>query len=76
MNVAAATAKAALSDEDFTAAMTAIATLRGPVDAFFDKVTVNTDDAGLRVNRLNLLSHIGRTLDQVADFSKLEGGEK
>ena len=62
----------ALAGEDFTAAMSAIAILRGPVDRFFDEVTVNTDESGLRENRLNLLSRIGRTLDQVADFSKIQ----
>ncbi len=66
----------ALAGEDFTAAMTAIARLRGPVDDFFDRVTVNTEEPELRENRLSLLSHIGRTLDQVADFSKIEGGDK
>ena len=69
-------AKEALGVEDFTAAMTAIAGLRKPVDKFFDTVTVNAEDAELRVNRLCLLSRIGATLDQVADFSKIEGGER
>ena len=70
---AAASAKAALKSEDFTAAMSAMAALRPPVDAFFDHVTVNAEDAALRVNRLRLLSAIGGTLRQVADFSKIEG---
>ncbi|MCZ6610142.1 MAG: DALR anticodon-binding domain-containing protein, partial [Alphaproteobacteria bacterium] len=69
-------AKEALGIEDFTAALTAIAGLRKPVDKFFDTVTVNAEDAELRVNRLCLLSRIGATLDQVADFSKIEGGER
>jgi len=43
------------------------------VDAFFDNVTVNTDDADTRANRLRLLSQIRSTLDQVADFSQIEG---
>ena len=47
--------------------------LRGPVDEFFDKVTVNSDDAAERANRLRLLSRIRATLDIVADFSKIEG---
>lgn len=64
---------AALKDEDFAAAMTALAALRGPVDAFFDAVTVNADDAALRVNRLKLLNGIRASLDGVADFSKIEG---
>jgi glycyl-tRNA synthetase beta chain len=63
----------ALSSEDFAAAMTALAALRVPVDRFFDKVTVNTDDKTLRENRLKLLSQIVETAHQVADFSKVEG---
>jgi len=64
---------ARLKAEDFTAAMTAMATLRAPVDAFFDHVTVNCEDAALRANRLKLLSHIGAVMGAVADFSKIEG---
>ncbi len=63
----------ALSAEDFAGAMTALAALRVPVDRFFDKVTVNTDDKTLRENRLMLLSQIVETAHQVADFSKVEG---
>jgi glycyl-tRNA synthetase beta chain len=63
----------AVGQEAYADAMAAIATLRGPVDAFFDKVTVNADDPALRENRLKLLSSIGSTLDQVADFSVIEG---
>jgi len=76
--LAAATegAKEAIRLEDFTGAMAALARLRRPVDDFFDHVTVNCDDAGLRENRLKLLAGIGATLDRVADFSKLEGGER
>jgi glycyl-tRNA synthetase beta chain len=59
--------------EDFSRAMTALASLRQPVDAFFDKVTVNTDDAKLRRNRLRLLSAIRATMNRVADFSQIEG---
>ena len=70
----AAEADDAVKREDFTAAMSVMARLRGPVDAFFDKVTVNADDAELRVNRLLLLSQIRSTLETVADFSKkIEG---
>ncbi|MSP43739.1 MAG: glycine--tRNA ligase subunit beta [Alphaproteobacteria bacterium] len=69
----AAEAEAAAEREDFTAAMSAMTRLRGPVDAFFDKVTVNADDAELRVNRLLLLSRIRAALETVADFSKIEG---
>ena len=64
---------AARSSENFAAAMAALAKLRAPVDAFFDKVTVNADDAALRANRLKLLSGIAKAMDRVADFSKVEG---
>ncbi|WP_417431594.1 glycine--tRNA ligase subunit beta [Kiloniella sp.] len=63
----------ALEREDFTGAMAALAGLRPPMDAFFDKVTVNDDDPTLRKNRLCLLSRIGVILGQVADFSRIEG---
>ncbi len=66
-------AKAALGTEEFSLAMEAMARLRRPVDEFFDNVMVNTDDADLRANRLRLLSAIGDTLGQVADFSRIEG---
>jgi glycyl-tRNA synthetase beta chain len=66
-------AQQAIKAEDFTAAMDALAALRGPVDAFFDKVTVNAEDASLRANRLRLLNAIKSTLEGVADFSKIEG---
>ncbi|MEE8189463.1 MAG: glycine--tRNA ligase subunit beta [Kiloniellales bacterium] len=66
-------AKDALAAEDFTGAMAALAKLRPPVDEFFDEVKVNCDDPDLRANRLRLLSRIRATLDQVADFSKIEG---
>lgn len=62
-----------LEKEDYSAAMTLLAQLRAPVDAFFDKVTVNTDNAGQRAARLKLLSRIVSTMNQVADFSKVEG---
>lgn len=66
----------ALEAEQFDKAMEQMAALRVPVDAFFDKVTVNCDDANIRVNRLKLLSHIRATLNQVADFSQIEGGDR
>jgi len=62
-----------LQSEQFEAAMSELARLRRPVDDFFDKVTVNCDDAGLRENRLRLLSRIRATLNQLADFSQIEG---
>ena len=58
---------------DFRKTMALMATLRAPVDAFFDHVTVNCEDAARRRNRLLMLSRIRRTLDRVADFSKIEG---
>ncbi len=63
----------ALNEELPEEAMQAMATLREPVDAFFDNVTVNCDDPALRRNRLLMLSQIRATLDRVADFSKIEG---
>ncbi|MBI3707094.1 MAG: glycine--tRNA ligase subunit beta [Proteobacteria bacterium] len=70
---AKAETKKALGREDFAGAMRALARLRAPIDAFFDKVTVNVADARMRANRLRLLSDIRRTLGQVADFGKIEG---
>ena len=64
---------AALAAEKFTDAMRTLSALRAPVDRFFDKVTVNCDDANLRVNRLRLLSRIRAALGGVADFAKIEG---
>jgi len=69
-------AREALAQEDFTGAMASIARLRRPVDDFFDHVTVNCEEAKLRENRLRLLSRIDATLDHVADFSRIEGGER
>ena len=63
----------AVATEDFGAAMSALAGLRAPVDAFFDKVLVNAEDANLRRNRLRLLEEIRRATRSVADFSRIEG---
>jgi glycyl-tRNA synthetase beta chain len=68
-----AEAGAAIAKEDFAAAMRAMASLRPKVDAFFDKVTVNVDDAPLRENRLKLLNEIREATRSVADFSRIEG---
>ena len=65
--------KPAIEAQDFLSAMTAIATLRGPIDIFFEKVKINADSAMIRRNRLNLLSRIRNTCLSVADLSKLEG---
>ena len=64
---------AAINVENFAGAMRALAELRAPVDAFFDKVTVNVPDAALRANRLALLSEIRAATLTVADFSKIAG---
>jgi glycyl-tRNA synthetase beta chain len=65
--------RAAVEAEDFTAAMSALASLRAPIDAFFDKVTVNAEDPGVRARRLNLLARFRDAVHTVADFSKIEG---
>jgi glycyl-tRNA synthetase beta chain len=59
--------------EQFGDAMRIMAGLRQPVDAFFDKVTVNTSAEELRRNRLFLLARLRRVLHAVADFSRIEG---
>ena len=72
----AAAAKTALEKEDFASAMSALAKLRAPVDAFFDgpdSVMVNADEAAVRENRLNLLNLMREAIGTVADFSKIEG---
>ncbi|MEO6432663.1 MAG: glycine--tRNA ligase subunit beta [Sphingomicrobium sp.] len=66
-------ATAAIDAEDFTAAMTALASLRAPIDAFFENVKVNADDAGVRARRLALLARFRDAVNRVADFSKVEG---
>jgi len=63
----------ALLEEDFEKAMEALSHLRAPIDAFFDKVIVNTDDASVRANRLALLSEIRTAVNTVADFGLIEG---
>src|SRR6202049_4616057 len=62
----------AVAKEDFAAAMSAMAKLRPAVDAFFDKVKVNDDDAKVRENRLKLLNEIRAATRAVADFSKIQ----
>jgi glycyl-tRNA synthetase beta chain len=70
---AGAEASERVKAEDFEGAMRALARLRGPVDAFFDKVTVNAEDPALRANRLRLLNQLRDGVHQVADFSKIAG---
>ena len=64
---------AALADEQYERAMAAMAALRAPLDLFFDKVTVNVEDAALRRNRLRLLAQTRATMTRIADFALIEG---
>ncbi len=73
LTAAAPKLDAALAAEDFTGAMTALAALRGPVDAFFDKVLVNSDVPTERDNRLRLLQQVRDAMGRVADFSLVTG---
>jgi glycyl-tRNA synthetase beta chain len=66
-------AQAALAREDFGTAMSAMASLRPAVDAFFETVTVNVDEEVMRSNRLKLLNQIREATRAVADFSRIEG---
>ena len=66
-------AAAAIEAEDFAGAMAALASLRGPIDAFFEGVTVNDDDPAKRTARLALLARVRDAVHEVADFSKIEG---
>ena len=66
-------ALAAVDREDFRGAMSALASLRQPIDAFFDHVTVNDSDPAKRERRLNLLTRFRDAVNSVADFSKIEG---
>lgn len=73
LDAAGPQADKALAAEDFAAAMAALATLRGPIDAFFDKVTVNDNDPAKRRARLELLDQFRVAVHKVADFSRIEG---
>ena len=64
---------ACLKDDDYETALGLLANLRSPLDAFFDKVTVNATGPELRLNRLRLLHRVRSTMDRIADFSKIEG---
>ncbi|MBY0362507.1 MAG: glycine--tRNA ligase subunit beta [Phreatobacter sp.] len=70
---ASAHARDHVAREDYAGAMKALAELRPAVDAFFDKVTVNAEDAALRENRLKILAELRAATATVADFSKIEG---
>ena len=65
--------KIELENEQFTEALGTLAQLRAPVDAFFDKVLVNADDAAVRQNRLRLLAQVRDAMGLVADFSLIAG---
>ncbi len=73
LDAAEPAAARAVEAEDFEAAMGALATLRGPIDAFFDSVTVNDPDADKRAARLALLARVRDAVHGVADFSRIEG---
>jgi glycyl-tRNA synthetase beta chain len=60
-----------LDSQDYTAALQALAALRGPVDAFFEGVMVNAEDPALRANRLGLLKTLHAAMNQLADLSRL-----
>ncbi|OQW79693.1 MAG: glycine--tRNA ligase subunit beta [Proteobacteria bacterium ST_bin14] len=73
LDVAEPAASAAVAREDFEAAMAALASLRLPIDAFFETVIVNDPDQDKRAARLALLARVRDAVHQVADFSKIEG---
>ena len=73
LDTAELTIKSAMQAEDFARAMTAMATLRAPLDAFFTAVQVNSDNPIIRRNRLNLLHRIREICGQTADLTKIEG---
>ena len=61
------------STNDMVAQIKRLGQLRGPIDAFFEKTTVNDDDAAIRVNRLNILAKIRGLMESLADFAAIEG---
>ena len=73
LDAAESKASTAVAAEGFTGAMAALASLRRPIDEFFDHVTVNDPDAAKRERRLNLLMRFRDAVDAVADFSRIEG---
>jgi len=73
LDQAESTITPAMKAEDFAAAMTAMAALRAPIDAFFEAVQVNTDNPVIRRNRLNQLSRIRAICMSVADLTRLDG---
>lgn len=73
LDVAEPRAAKAIADEDFEGAMAALASLRAPIDRFFDDVTVNDADPAKRTARLALLARVRAAVHRVADFSRIEG---
>jgi glycyl-tRNA synthetase beta chain len=73
LDAAEPTAASAIEAEDFEAAMTALASLRAPIDKFFDEVTVNDENPDKRATRLDLLARFRAAVHNVADFSRIEG---
>ena len=73
LDIAAPKAADCVRLERFEDAMAALATLRAPIDAFFDEVTVNDNDSAKRTARLDLLARFTRAVGNVADFSRIEG---
>ena len=73
LDTAAPAIAEAIEKEDFTAALGQMASLRAPIDAFFDKVTVNAEDQTVRANRLRLLSRVRAVMRQVAIWDAIEG---
>ncbi len=73
LDTAAPNAAAAVDAEDFEGAMAALASLRAPIDAFFDGVMVNDEDPAKRAFRLGLLARFRDAVHRVADFAKIEG---
>ncbi|KGM39250.1 glycyl-tRNA synthetase subunit beta [Aquabacterium sp. NJ1] len=71
LQAAAPKARASFEEGDYTASLQALAVLKAPVDAFFDGVMVNADDAALKANRLGLLATLHKAMNQVADISRL-----
>ena len=74
LDAAEAALAPALAAEDFAAAMTALARLRAPIDAFFETTIVNAPSPAVRRNRLCLLNRIRAVMNRVAVFSAVEGG--
>jgi glycyl-tRNA synthetase beta chain len=73
LDAAEPTAASAVESEQFEAAMAALASLRAPIDAFFEGVMVNDEDPAKRAFRLGLLARFRDAVHRVADFSKIEG---